>query len=211
MLDIHDIRPPIQVGWDPGWIKAGVFILVCAAALLLLVFFIRKVLKKKPLDKQTKLLPPPLPPFEAAVKQINVLKAGQIQDVRLFYFDLTMILKTYVGKTFGFPGAEMTSQELVRQINTLDLDREMKKEMSGFSKITDGYKYAGVIPARKQAFDDLSLVEKIICRIQAGIDVKPPAEPSAVDTGEHQLKMSPPDPALKTGFQLDQLHQKEKM
>ena len=169
MQDIHDIRPPVQFGFDPGLLK---IILMVSGVIILLVlafFLIKKYLKKRKNIKGMMCLPAPMAPFEAALKELDLLLMRQMNDPRLFYFDLTSVLRKYIGRSFGINAIEMTSQEFIRSINSLDLDNVSKKDITRFQKYCDPFKYAGLVPEKNLLIQDISFIKKTILQIQENL------------------------------------------
>jgi len=166
MQDIHDIRPPVQFGFDLGLLK---IILIVSGAIILFVlafFLIKKYLKKRKNIKDIKYLPAPMAPCEAALKGLDLLLQRQMNDPRIFYFDLTAVFRKYIGRSFGINAIEMTSQEFIKSINFLDLDKVVKKDIAGFQKYCDPFKYAGLVPEKDRLIQDLSFIKKIILQIE---------------------------------------------
>ncbi|MCK5837781.1 MAG: hypothetical protein KAH09_10990 [Desulfobacula sp.] len=162
MQDIHGIRPPVQVGLDPMIFKIALMVMGGILLLALVFFLVKKYLKKKHRPGDVKCLPAPLAPYDAALKQLAVLFERDLADPRLFYFDLTAVLRHYIGGSFGVNAIEMTSQEFVRCANTLDLGRQIKTDMATFHKRCDPFKYAGVMPEKDRVKKDLLLIKTII-------------------------------------------------
>ena len=166
MQDIHDIRPPVQVGFDPMLLKNSLMVLGAILVLGLLFFLIKTWLKKRKQPKDLKYLPEPMAPYEAALKELEMLLQRQILDPRLFYFDLTAVLRRYIGRSFGINAIEMTSQEFIKGVNRLDLDGIVKKEITGFMKLSDPFKYARIIPEKDQVEKDLVFIKNMVVQIE---------------------------------------------
>ncbi len=167
MKDIHEIRPPVQVGTDPC-----VFWYVLAAACLVLVclavfFLVRKYLGKRSSIREVEAHVMAVPPHDAALKALDGLEQNMDTDVRLFYFELTYVLKKYIGDTFRVNAPETTSAEFIRLIGRLDIDRSIRKRLNEFVKSSDPFKYAGKIPEKRRAGKDLACVREIISDIEA--------------------------------------------
>ncbi len=166
MEDVHDIRPPVEVGFDPnilitiGWIIGAVLVF------LLIFYFIKKWLKNRKKPSDQKIVLPLIPPFEAAMKKIDLLMKKDRTDLRLFYFDLTAIFNDYIGKSFKFQAIEMTSQEFVKQLNQINLDINVKSDIVRFQAKTDPIKYAGTIPQKKQVEIDIGTIKNLIEKIE---------------------------------------------
>ncbi|MBF0412748.1 MAG: hypothetical protein HQK70_08555 [Desulfamplus sp.] len=130
MQDIHDIKPPVEVGIDPAVVKfiiAVVAVLLCLIAGYFLFGYIKKRLSKKR-NNNIMLLPPPPPADEAALKELANIADLMMTEPRLYYFRLTALVKTFIGKMFDINAPEMTTQEIITAINTLTIDRTTAKE-----------------------------------------------------------------------------------
>jgi hypothetical protein len=147
MQDIHDIRPPVQVGMDPALLKAALIVLalvlLAVGAFFALGYFRRK---RSTLKSNLPMLPPPPPPLEAALDGLNRLDDPMVADPRLFYFRLTEIIKRFLGKKFIIKAPEMNTQELIPALKGLGLDRELFSDIREFLLFSDRIKYAGEAP-----------------------------------------------------------------
>ena len=169
MQDIHDIIPPVQVGFDPMLLKIILMVLAGLFCLILLFFAVKKFWKKKSQPRDLKYLPEPDPPCEAALKQLELLAQTTVFNPRIFYFDLTAILRNYIGRTFNINAIEMTSQEFIKNINLLDIEKKIKHNISQFIKSSDFFKYAGTIPVKEKADTDFVLIKESILEIEKNL------------------------------------------
>ena len=169
MQDIHAIKPPVQAGFDPMILKIVLMVAAGAVILTLLFFLIKKLWQKKQQKNNPKLLPAPLPPCETALKQLDLFINSSLSSPRLFYFDLTAILRNYIGQSFNITAIEMTSQEFIKNLNALDIDKKVKQKISKFVNLSDCFKYEGTIPSKNQTNKDLLLIREIILQIEKTI------------------------------------------
>ena len=96
MQDIHAIRPPTPVGADLLilWIILGV---VAGAGLICLICIgVRKWLKNRKGATDCPGLPNALPPYKVAMNSLTSLKSRRTEDARIFYVDLTLVLRRYI-------------------------------------------------------------------------------------------------------------------
>ena len=169
MQDIHDIIPPVQVGFDPMLLKIILMVLAGLFCLILLFFLIKKFWKKKSQSQGLKYLPEPDPPGEAALKQLELLAQTTVFNPRIFYFDLTAILRNYIGRSFNINAIEMTSQEFIKNINLLDIEKKIKQNISQFIKSSDFFKYAGTIAVKEKADTDFVLIKESVVAIEKAL------------------------------------------
>ena len=172
MQDIHGILPPVQVGFDPRILQTVLIISGVAVLLILLFFLVKKLWKKKKHSNDLKLFPEPLPAYEFALKQLDRLLLSMAHDPRLLYFELSAILRNYIGRSFNINAMEMTSQEFIKNINFLDIDKKIKKDISNFLNLSDSFKYAGIIPQKEQADKNLLFIKNKICTIEQDLSIQ---------------------------------------
>lgn len=166
MQDIHGIRPPVLIGFDPMLLKIILMVSGGIILFILLFFLIKKYLKKRKQSKDLKCLPQPMAPYKAALKELDLLFQKQMNDPRFFYFDLTAVLRKYIGASFDINAIEMTSQEFVKKLRSLDLEKTIKKDIARFQKSCDPFKYAGIVPEKDRVKQDFSFTQKIIHKIE---------------------------------------------
>lgn len=169
MQDIHDIRSPIQVGFDPMLFKIALMVSGAVLVLAALFFLIKKYLKKRKQPEGLKYLPEPMAPYEAALKELEFLIQKEMADPRLFYFDLTAVLRQYIGRSYNINAIEMTSQEFIKRINRLNLDQAVKRDIARFLKLSDPFKYAGTVPAKDRVKEDLLFIKEKIHQIEKNL------------------------------------------
>lgn len=172
MQDIHDIRPPVPAGLDPMMVKMILIILGLVLLAGLLFFLVRKWWKKRKGIKDIEAIAKPLSPFEEAVKALESLSQRPMDDPRLFYYDLTFVLRQYMGRSFGINAVEMTSEEFIREMGRLSLEKEIKKEISHFQALSDPYKYAGVPAEKTMVIKDLDAVREVVSKIEKDLERK---------------------------------------
>jgi hypothetical protein len=164
MKDIHDIRPPVFVGFDPGIVDI-LLIILGLVALIGLIWFIVRLYKKGVFckkNKNTLLLPPPLPAKDIALQELDLITNLMENERRLFYFKLTAILKKYISKQFSVNALEMTSQELIKSIKNLDIKSEFTIKASNFLEFSDHIKYAAMPASTDEVKKDLNLIKTFV-------------------------------------------------
>lgn len=169
--DIHDIRPPVMTGMDPGLVRgllwgAGAIVL-CALIALIIRYWLRK---RKNRRQETQALPL-LSSYEVAVRDLEQCMANFGHDAKIFYFELSRILKAYISGTFQINCSEMTSQEMARAVKDLkSFDTGLKTELIQFQDQCDPIRY---MPLNAQSTldagrmeQDLALAGSLVARIE---------------------------------------------
>jgi hypothetical protein len=143
------------------WIALGVLALIIA---IVLYFVLRKKKEKIPLEER-------IPPYELAMQRLNQLDAKQLyqQDkIKLYYSELTSIVRTYIERELHIPALESTTDELIEtitdfnKISTLDLPKETIKNLQNLLKEADLVKFAKSKPVAVEIEGHRNDTENII-------------------------------------------------
>jgi len=148
LKDIHDVRGLPRV-MSRLWI-------VLAVAVVLAAILLGVVLGRRRGRTAAAPAVPPLPADEAALKALRELLASPLASAgpaKEFYFHLTEILKTYLGRRFAFDALGDTSDELLRSVRKLGLAEEVRQNMSALLAQADLVKFAAYhpLPAEQKA------------------------------------------------------------
>jgi len=172
MKDIHDIEPPVPVGMDPFFIHLlmGVGVVLLLGILGLFLFRYIKRRKQRKMSANILLLPPPPPPDQAAIKALDALDHIREKDPRHYYFAISAILKTFMGKVFNMRAPEMTTQEVVASLSGLDLDRGLTVRIRDFFLYAAMVKYAGITPDAPRIHKDHDLVLEFIISTTGSVE-----------------------------------------
>lgn len=139
--DIRDIKGPLNLPWEPGWLLwALLFVVIAAGAALLIYFLLRR--RQKQIVPEGK----PLLPNEEALLELDRLRdehlpeAGKIKE---YFFRLSAIVRWYLERRFGVPASEQTTEEFLSNMYQKDfLSENQKKTMKAFMEQSDLVKYA---------------------------------------------------------------------
>ena len=181
MQDIHPIRPPVEVGLDPAIFTMTALILAGILAAAVLFFLIKKFIRRR---KDTRLptgLPRTLHPYDSAMKTLENLEEQGAGDPRAVYFALTLVLRKYIGGSFGSHASEMTTQEFNRYVGSLEIDKSMKAGISEFNAFSDPVKYAGMTPEPDRVRKDQARVRDLIVQIESDLEKKRQADADNTD------------------------------
>lgn len=157
MKDIHDIKPPEEIGIDlkPYYYVFGT-ILVLAAIAGLAAWLLRR--KRKAGEREFIRLPPD----EIAINLLDELVEVEKFDGKEFYFRLSAILRNYIGGRYGFNAPEMTTEELMPMIDKLDADRKLLKGLKDLIVSSDPVKFAGLYAVENKMKNDLKFVRNFV-------------------------------------------------
>ena len=171
MQDIHSIKPPVMVGPDPALVKLALLIAGGLVLLALLIFMVKRFWKSSS-KKQSEDNIPVIPPYEAALRELDGLSLKPVIDSKPFYFDLGALFKRYIGRSYGINANEMTTQELVKEIRSTSMDTMLVTKLSNFQNFSDPFRYSPMAPEPSQVTKDLALVRELITKIQKDLESK---------------------------------------
>ena len=105
----------------------------------------------------------PLPPAEEALRDLELLRDWPVEEkerLKAFYQRLSLTLRRYLGRRYGFPGAEFTTTEVVMALNKIVADTDAGEEVplseiKRWLESCDQVKFAGFLPAPSKARGDL--------------------------------------------------------
>jgi hypothetical protein len=98
--------------------------------------------------------PPPRPAHEIALEKLGQLATsglGSDSDLRLFYFQLSEIMREYLGGRFDFPALEMTTEELTDELGRRAPRGLVPGEIAGWLSGCDLVKFAKLAPPPAEA------------------------------------------------------------
>lgn len=158
MTDIHDIKPILAMGADWPWLYWALAIMILLILALLIGWWWKQ--------RQRPALSHPAAPAVAADKEaygaLDALAAENGMAPKQFYFRLSAILRRYVERRFGFPAAEMTTEELLPWMDQLPLDPTLAAEFKGFCRFADPVKFAGAAARQDRPAQDLAFARDFV-------------------------------------------------
>ena len=161
MTDIHDIKPLEILAADWSllvYILGAVLILAIIGAA---IYYWKKHRNHKRVPVEVTILP-----HEAALRLLDALADVESMDCKAFYFSLSNILRTYIQARYTINAMEMTTEELLPKIDTLDIQKEMHQELKALLRSTDPVKFAGVSAAVSKMRQDLAFVRNFIIQTE---------------------------------------------
>jgi hypothetical protein len=151
------IREPYTFKEALPWISLALVIII---ALGLIVFYIRKRRKNQPVfARKAKPLPPP---HVLAIKKLEELRLAKIWQqgrVKLYYTQLTDIMREYMERRYHFDALEMTTDEILEALKERKINQEAVNKIGASLQLADLVKFAKAQPTALE--NDLSLNHSI--------------------------------------------------
>lgn len=153
------------------------------------VFFILRYRDNKPIIKIIK-IEPKLPPHQEAMRKIEEIKSQQMarkDDPKVYYTELTDVIRTYIKERFGFNALEMTSSEIIDRLMQ-EKDKDSIAELKLLLETADLVKFAKHAPMINE--NDRNLVNAIdfINETKQAEDPNAKKEPTEIKVEEKRSK-----------------------
>lgn len=124
IADIKQVMEP-PFNWK-GLIRIVLVVLLILIACILIFFLIRRFVQKKPLFESA-VVEPELPAYVVALNQLDKIrqeKAWQQNRTKQYHTEVTDTLRVYIEKTYDLPCMEMTSEEIISNLNHLRFENK---------------------------------------------------------------------------------------
>jgi hypothetical protein len=155
--DIHDImevKRPSENTWY--WYLIGLLILI----LLFLLFFP----KGKPRAKGEFVSDEGA--YKKALRRLDALQKKQSTDNKVFYTELVQVFREYLNRRKNIYSFSKTTEDLSRQVKTLDLDRELYQHLVQTLMVSDFVKYAKYQASDEERRSSLGSIRETIVSIE---------------------------------------------
>ena len=96
---------------------------------------------------------PPLPPHEIALRDLKHLHSERLWQEgkhKLYYSGLTDILRAYLAGQFGVGALEMTSDEIIEAVRSVDLPQKQAMDLTELLRDADLVKFAKAMPEAEE-------------------------------------------------------------
>ncbi len=162
----YDIKPIVMTSKNNiGWWKPYVFSFLALLAIGLLTWIILK--RKKVIEARKR----NLPPFERAIQALQNIEAVNLsaqEDYKVYYSQLTDIVRTYIEDDVHIDALESTTEELIQKMEMLcdagklSLKKETVANFKSVLQTADLVKFARANPGLGVAQADRKALETVI-------------------------------------------------
>ena len=154
----------------------GFSVVLIVVLSFLIPFLLRRYHDNKPILRRVTIAPK-LPPHQVALQEMERIKSEKSwmrDDVKQYYTELTDALRLYMEERFGFNAKEMTSDEIIAQLNEQP-DKEWLSELRELFSMSDLVKFAKYKPLINE--NDMHLLNAIDFIHKTKVEAAAPAEP----------------------------------
>lgn len=159
---IKDIHPIQDVPYD--WMLIGLIILGVLVLVVIVWLVVRYLKKAKERDDANKVvIAPKQSPYEIAMEAFEEIRKKQLWqsgDVKIYYSELTEIVRTYIQNRWMIPALEFTSDEILDHAFIKQLNQSEHEKLVYLLRLADLVKFAKAIPHVSE--HELSLMNAIL-------------------------------------------------
>ncbi len=139
----------------------GAGALLAAGAGALIAALVRRRMRARALHRPA---PLPRPPHEIALDKLDRVGVMLVDgiDLRPFYFQVSEIVRAYLGARFEFDGLEMTTEELLDELRRRAPRELALVEVQGWLASCDLVKFAKISPSQAEARGALETAIRIV-------------------------------------------------
>ena len=154
------IKGVIKQGLTAKEIFPWVIVAIVAVGLVYLVIYLTKHVNKKEVVEEVK-KKPAIPAIITARAKLNEMKTNELWNsskTKDYYTDLTDIAREYLEGQFGIDAVEMTTDEIMKAVNELNLNGFTKDKLQETLITADLVKFAKANPTaaqNEQSFKDI--------------------------------------------------------
>jgi hypothetical protein len=159
--DIKDIvEPAPEEKKKPWWFWYAV---AAGGVLTALLVWLLTRKKKKPAVTQAPVID--LNAYSEALKKLEVLKKEN-PSAKIFHTQLTDIFRMYVQKRKGLQSMQKTTDDLIVQLKSLNMDKDRYNELAQALRLTDFVKFAKYEPAAADNENVFTVIKNAIMQIE---------------------------------------------
>ncbi len=161
--DIKSLKDLIEIKGDPFYILKYVIIaVVLIIAVILVILWIKK--RKKKAGVVEKPLLSPLEELELRIKELSERKLFEKGKIKLFFLELTQVLKHFLHRTYQFNAEDFTTYETLYDLKRREKEALILNNMEFLFNTADLVKFAKFIP-------DAEVLGEVLKKIEGTIDL----------------------------------------
>jgi hypothetical protein len=159
----HDIKDVIGVNPAPEKKKTEWWFYAIGGAIVLLtlVYFLTQK-KKKPVPKSVEVAPDA---YKIAVEELAKLQQAK-PEAKQYYSRLVDVFRNYVFAKKGIHSRQQTTDDLVVQLRSIEMSKDMFEKLSQSLRLSDFVKFAKYIPTQTDDQDSFDIVKRSIDHIE---------------------------------------------
>ena len=187
---------PVSLGF-PIWVVVllGLLVLALLAGVGFAIYY---YWKKRPKPIIPEVAKPLLPEDEEAFRALSQLEVEELiqkGQYKAYYFRISEIFKTYIGRRYRFDAPECTSREMIQTLENKNLlDDALLDEVEKNFELLDRVKFTDFIPHQVECVELLKWTRSFVTRTRkpkgdaSPAQMSPPKTPSSADSSGTKRK-----------------------
>ncbi len=137
------------------WIGIVLLILVIIAAV---VYVLMKYVFKKKIEIIPQKEEPKIPPYTIAIQKLESIREakGWQKDIKMFYTQITDVLREYIDAQFGINAMELTTDQILELVKKDKNFEEVRTLLKDMLELSDLVKFAKFVPLEDE--NNLSMI-----------------------------------------------------
>ncbi len=179
--DIKDIKPPLSI---PVTVAEISLIIGTLVGLTLLIYAFMQLRKRKR-QPEEQYQPPPKPAHVIALEELALLKMKRLWQqglIKLYYTEVSEIVRRYFENRFGFLSLEKTTDETLQDLQYFAAAHPVLPQAETLLRRADLVKFAKYQPTIAENEETLALAFEIVDRTR--VIERPAPEAHAIEQGE---------------------------
>ena len=173
---IYDIKQPLEVSYSwLDWIKDNWIIVLVTVIVVLAIGGLIWYLKKRPAKVIVLPAQPAVPVDTLALNKLNALrdkKLWQQNEVKLYYSELSDVLREYLEKRYSIKTYERTTDEIFAGLKSLQIEEENKTLLHQLLILADLVKFAKEQPLSVENENSMERAIRFVVNTKAVIQPK---------------------------------------
>lgn len=165
MEEYNDIKNIEEVQLENNWFITGIIALITLLSIIAIYWLLTK--KKKSLLAATpaKGNVSPLEWALAELRKLNASRPSSPVEIKKYYSDLTNISRTFFNKQLNQLSLQQTTDEWMVNLQSLQVDNEIKIPFFQFLRLADTVKFAKYLPPAAENETSVDAIKKMIQKV----------------------------------------------
>jgi hypothetical protein len=168
LAPIKDIvREPKNLSDYLLWILIPAVVVILG--LIVWILYKRSLRRSEPVEAEPEIV---IPPHTLALDKLDALeqkKLWQQGEVKAYHSELNYIIREYIQLRFGIPALESVTSDILRDLETLGLDKDLEVGLRDMLMAEDLIKFAKAEPPVEVHAEYLGLARSLILKTKAHI------------------------------------------
>ncbi|MCF6168116.1 hypothetical protein [Lutibacter sp.] len=171
--------------------------------LIVLAIVLYYIFRKKEKKETQKIYVTPINEALQRLKELDEKQLLQQNKIKIYYSELTDIVRTYLEKDMNIPALESTTNELIETINdfnessNLGISKETIKQLKEVLQSADLVKFAKAKPIIEEIKRDRTIAENILKNTQSAVQIK---QDESTDEDVQEMIVSQKTPSKNTNI-----------